>query len=180
MMKMKMKTMRDLRVTKTPPVFVIVWLSILTAVVAIMAGVYLWRFVTRPRHLIQGSELTCSAKSCGAIDPVNDPDYNMREVIKNTLLIEQHLSESPKFCKQCIVKHFLISIGLLEEASWMAGSSRDTYPMLEDSVVFYKKTFATWYATIDDVGERFTLLDDIRNWRRKASDLYYPTGGAAP
>lgn len=62
--------------------------------------------------------------SCGASDPVNEPDYNVRETLKNTVLLEQHLSCVQKYCKPCIVKHFLISIGLLEEAEQMAGATR--------------------------------------------------------
>jgi hypothetical protein len=118
---------------------------------------------------------TCSSTSCGAIDPVNDPDYNMREVIKNTLLIEQHLSDFNKFCRQCIVKHFLISIALLEEAIWMAGSSRGKYAMLEDSLPFHRELFNMWYKHIENADTRVEVLEKLRVWRRQASELYFPT-----
>jgi hypothetical protein len=118
---------------------------------------------------------TCTASSCGAIDPVNDPDYNMREVLKNTLLIEQHLSEPNKYCKQCIVKHFLISIALLEEATWMAGASRGKFPMLEESLPFHRQLFDAWFARVEDAEARLDVLEKLRVWRREASELYFPT-----
>ena len=47
----------------------------------------------------------CSAKSsCTAKDPVNDPKYNMKQVIIQTLLLEEHLADKNKYCKPCIVK----------------------------------------------------------------------------
>ncbi len=30
---------------------------------------------------------------CGAIDPVSDPAYNMRNLIKQTILLEEHLGK---------------------------------------------------------------------------------------
>ena len=146
-----------------------VWLVVLT--IYMVLGKSKSKRATRAKENV-GS---CSATSCGAIDPVNDPDYNMREVIKNTVLIEQHLSELNKYCKQCLVKHFLISIGLLEEAIWMAGSERKTYPMLEDSLPLYSGLFDEWYARVDDANVRIVVLDKLRKWRREASELYFPT-----
>ena len=158
------------------PIVVYLWLAVLT-ILWIVALAFHVRSATstatkRPIHIATGK---CSATSCGAIDPINDPDYNMREVIKNTLLIEQHLSEPNKYCKQCIVKHFLISIGLLEEAMWMAGSSHGKYPMLDESLPFHENIFDAWYAHVEDVDERAVVLDKMRTWRRQASELYFPT-----
>lgn len=121
------------------------------------------------------SGATCSASShsCAAIDPVNDPAYNMKETIKNTLLIEQHLAEKNKYCKECLVKHFLISIALLEEAEWMACKDCNKYPMLIDSKVFFKKIFKEWHAKMDDDATRLEALAQIREWRQKCVRLYY-------
>jgi len=119
---------------------------------------------------------SCSKSSCGAIDPVNDPDYNVREIIKNTILIEQHLSDKNKYCKQCLVKHFLLSIGLLEEAVWMAGPKLSTFPMLEESVAFYSGVFDAWLLNHDSDPVRLDTLNHLRKWRRDASEIYFPTG----
>ena len=169
--------------------FLLAWLLALTlaltAVIAYLAWMAWKARVHVRRRLAKASSAShasasgsCSATSCGAIDPVNDPDYNMREVIKNTVLIEQHLSEPNKYCRQCIVKHFLISIALLEEAEWMAGAKRDSFPMLGDSLPFYRGAFDEWFAHTEDVGVRMAVLEKLRSWRRDASELYFPTDAA--
>ena len=53
------------------------------------------------------SSKKCSLDMCSAIDNVNDPAYNMKSVIKQTILLEEHLAEDNKYCKPCISKHFL-------------------------------------------------------------------------
>ena len=116
---------------------------------------------------------SCSQNTCGAIDPVNDPDYNVREVIKNTLLIEQHLADKNKYCKQCLVKHFLISIGLLEEGIWTAGCKCREYFMLEESLPFYNDVFNVWKVHKDSDDVRLETLTKLREWRRKMIDAYY-------
>ena len=165
------------------PSFVLAWLLALTLAITLVIAWLAWMACKAWKANYHGksnlskasSGGSCSATSCGAIDPVNDPDYNMREVIKNTVLIEQHLSEPNKYCRQCIVKHFLISIALLEEAEWMAGAKRDAFPMLGDSLPFYRGAFDEWFAHTEDVGVRMAVLEKLRSWRRDASELYFPT-----
>jgi hypothetical protein len=115
----------------------------------------------------------CSPVTCGAIDPVNDPGYNVREVIKNTVLIEQHLAEKRKYCKECLVKHFLLSIGLLEEAVWMAACKMGKYPMLEESEVFYTGVFEEWRQDMDGTQTRLDTLRKLREWRQEMVRLYF-------
>lgn len=119
------------------------------------------------------AESKCSPASCGAIDPVNDPGYNVREVIKNTVLIEQHLAEKRKYCKECLVKHFLLSIGLLEEAVWMAVCKAGKYPMLEESEAFYTRVFEEWRHDMDGAESRLATLRKLRDWRQEMVRLYF-------
>ena len=60
----------------------------------------------------------CSADKCGVgnLHPVMDPRYNMREVSKQCILLEDHLNNTKKRCFDCIRKHFLTVDGFLEEA----------------------------------------------------------------
>jgi len=121
----------------------------------------------------QKSNNKCSKHSCSAQDDVNNPDYNVKEVIKNTILIEQHLAEKRKYCKQCIVKHFLISIGLLEEAICMSGKHIAEYKNLEDSETFYTRVFNQWHSNMDCDINRLNTLGKLRDWRREMLELYY-------
>jgi hypothetical protein len=125
----------------------------------------------------QSPNNSCSSSSetCGAIDPVNDPDYNVREVIKNTILLEQHLSDKNKYCKTCITKHFLLSIGLLEEAVWMAGSNSNLTDYT-NSVETYQSLFDSWHVNMDDTKTRLQVLGELREWRRQNMITYYFSG----
>lgn len=48
--------------------------------------------------------------------PVNDPKFNLKEICKQLLLLEDHLSHPGKRCSDCIRKHLLMSEALAEEA----------------------------------------------------------------
>ena len=48
--------------------------------------------------------------------PIMHPLYNLREVCKQTALLEDHLNNERKRCQDCIRKHFLTIEALLEEA----------------------------------------------------------------
>lgn len=48
--------------------------------------------------------------------PILDPMFNLREVAKHLILLEDHLFHSGKRCTQCIIKHLLTIEAFLEEA----------------------------------------------------------------
>ena len=48
--------------------------------------------------------------------PIMDAKFNLREICKNCLLLEDHLISPRKRCQDCIRKHFLIIEGLGDEA----------------------------------------------------------------
>jgi hypothetical protein len=48
--------------------------------------------------------------------PVLDSQFNLREICKQCILLEDHLSQKQKRCYDCCIKHFLALEGLSEEA----------------------------------------------------------------
>lgn len=48
--------------------------------------------------------------------PVMSPVFNMREICKQCILLEDHLSHTEKRCTDCCIKHFLTIEALAEEA----------------------------------------------------------------
>ena len=46
---------------------------------------------------------------------ISDPRYNVREIVKQMILLEQHLLEDGKYCPDCISKHVLTIEALAEE-----------------------------------------------------------------
>lgn len=119
------------------------------------------------------SSTMCTRDTCGAIDPVNEPAYNMQNIVKQSILLEEHLAEKNKYCKSCIVKHFMHIIGLSEEAIWLAGSNVDTYPFLKDSPHFYQSLLDDWLSHKDDAAHVLTSLNTLRERRRQLIDVYF-------
>lgn len=130
-----------------------------------------------PTPTVSGSEGSdaCSlgCQNNPEIDDVNNPAYNMQEVIENALLLEQHLAEKRKYCKECCVKHFLLIHGLLEEAIWMACKDCKKYPKLQESEAFFKGLFETWKAQMESDDMRLDTLEKLRKWRQEAIRLYF-------
>lgn len=48
--------------------------------------------------------------------PLNSAEFNIREIAKQLLLLEDHLADDEKYCKDCIRKHLLMVEALAEEA----------------------------------------------------------------
>lgn len=121
-------------------------------------------------------QMQCSALTCGAIDPVSDPAYNMREIAKQSILLEEHLTVKAKFCIDCVTKHFLHMIGLANEASMLAGSNVTRYPHLAECTVVYERLFNQWLA--DHERQEKTRLDiatELRDVRKQLIAVYYNT-----
>jgi hypothetical protein len=151
--------------------------AILVAVIAILERVYRTprRWIPSAAAAAASSSGTCSSSTCGAVDDVNDPAYNMRNVVKQSILLEEHLAEPNKYCESCIVKHFQHVIGLLEEAVWLSGADVDKYPGLKDGAAFYSAQFETWRAARRDDTNIKQVLDALRARRRTLVDTYFLT-----
>lgn len=119
------------------------------------------------------AETVCTKDTCGALDPVNEPAYNIQNVVKQSILLEEHIAEKNKYCKSCIIKHFLHIIGLLEEAVWLAGKTVLNYPFLEDSPGYYQQIFQTWLSNTDDDITKRNVLSLLRERRRALIEIYF-------
>jgi len=117
----------------------------------------------------------CSVHSCGmnGIDPVSDPAYNMKQIIKQSILLEEHLVEPNKRCRDCIVKHFLHIQGLHEEALWLANENCGKYPMLIETTGFYSEQFDEWLTSYDDEKTLQHITSKLRDVRKKLVSLYF-------
>jgi hypothetical protein len=58
----------------------------------------------------------CHGKDGKPLLPVLEPMFNMREMCKQIILLEDHLFQTRKRCEDCICKHFLTIEALAEEA----------------------------------------------------------------
>ena len=97
------------------------------------------------------SSVAATSGSDKKIDPVMCPRYNMKEVIKQSVLLEEHLNCPRKRCKDCITKHYLHIIGLCEEAASLAGSKPSGYcPMINDCIELYNQLYKDWLKMAKD------------------------------
>ncbi len=117
------------------------------------------------------SQGSCGA-TAGSLDPIMDPKYNILEVIKNTILLEDHLNQSKKRCNDCICKHFLTIISYLCEGINLAGTSINDYPHLENSLEDYTKWFEKWKADKRNPSVLLEIASDLRKKRKVLIHAY--------
>lgn len=153
-------------------------LTVALLVCAGLLGKRLWQQYRRPVKPTSAAAAaeggaSCSKKhKCGAIDPVSDPKYNMKEIAKQSILLEEHLVERKKRCKDCIAKHFLHIIGLAEEGQCLAGSKTKTYPHMDDNPEFYEALFTKWIAAGDNEDKNRFIEDELRKRRKELIEIY--------
>ena len=113
------------------------------------------------------------------MDPVSDPRYNMQQIIKQSILLEEHLTNKNKRCRDCITKHFLHIIGLAEEAQMLATNKIDKYPLINESVELYNELFKIWIKnkkiSSNDGSESYILYctNKLRDHRKQLIVLYF-------
>lgn len=78
-----------------------------------------------------GGEGGCISASGSRLLPVLDPCFNMREICKQCILLEDHLFQTEKRCTDCIKKHFLTLEGLSEEAITLDKENKYHFSKLE-------------------------------------------------
>lgn len=119
---------------------------------------------------------SCSS-SCDSIDPVSDPRYNMQQIIKQSILLEEHLTNKNKRCRDCITKHFLHIIGLAEEAQMLATNKINKYPLINESVILYNELFKIWIKNKNLNGKDETYIlyctDKLRDHRKQLIVIYF-------
>jgi len=72
---------------------------------------------------------------------LRDPRFNLREIVKHLLLVEDHLMHQSRNCEECLTKHLLTVEALSEEAQ-----------------------------TLDTTGEYSDLLDTVTEFSRGVQD----------
>ena len=75
--------------------------------------------------------------------PVSSPKHNMREVCKQLVLLEDHLTHRAKSCPDCIRKHFLTVEALLEEALGL-DSKQEFRSEIEPAITIVRATQRQW------------------------------------
>ena len=92
------------------------------------------QFSAQPRDIAKKTSRHRRAQSnrVQKLDPVMDPAYNLREVYKQCILLEDHLANPRKRCQDCISKHCHAIEALVEEARGLDKKGR--FHKLTDSL----------------------------------------------
>jgi hypothetical protein len=119
---------------------------------------------------------TCNASTCGATDPVSDPDYNMREIAKQSILLEEHLTVPQKYCVDCVAKHLLHCIALANEAVMLACDRVGAFPYLAEAPAFFQTMMDEWLAasrSSEGPEARLRMAAELRDFRKKLVSAYF-------
>lgn len=110
-------------------------------------------------------DIKCDIGKCGLdnLYPILDPKFNMREIAKQCLLLEDHLNNIKKRCFDCIRKHFLTIDAFLEEAVSLEkdNNNRNYYRSLFTEWVKLEKQYAVLPLdsnNLDDISKKVRLF----------------------
>lgn len=103
------------------------------------------------------------------IMPVLNPAFNIREVVKNILLLEDHLLDPDRRCMDCIKKHSLIIEGFLEEAITI--DKKQKYVKLLKP--FPKKMRKIQSMIIDGREKYLDIVKELRKIRKPLLDIAF-------
>lgn len=98
----------------------------------------------------------------GNLLPVLDSKFNLREICKQCILLEDHLTQKEKRCEDCCIKHFLAIEALSEEALSL-DKEKAIHDTIEDLPTKIRKIQKKWLdnksANAHDCSQ---MLRDIR------------------
>jgi len=100
--------------------------------------------------------------------PIMHPLYNLREICKQSALLEDHLNNERKRCQDCIRKHFLTIEALFEEAISL-DTEQEWIGQLEGKADLVRSLQERWIDGTDPLN----LAQDLRAIRKDFSPLCF-------
>lgn len=99
---------------------------------------------------------------------LNSAEFNLREITKQLILLEDHLSDDEKYCPDCIRKHLLWVEALAEESLAMDPGNKYSNDC---------KTLASharkWMKDFADKVPKTRITQNIRKKRKKLVEVTY-------
>ena len=103
--------------------------------------------------------------------PVLDFRFNVREIIKEIVLLEQHLVHPGKYCSDCVKKHFLTVEALSEEMLTLHTNvnslDRDLYQLPSK----IRELQYSWWSNPEQ--NRFLVSRQLRSLRKQYMEDYF-------
>ena len=93
--------------------------------------------------------------------PVLDTNFNLREICKQCILLEDHLTQKEKRCMDCCIKHFLAIEALSEEALSL-DKDKQVFDKIEDLPNKIRRIQKKWVENKENSHECSQMLRSIR------------------
>lgn len=103
---------------------------------------------------------------------LNSSEFNIREIAKQMLLLEDHLTDDEKYCFDCIRKHLLLIEAYSEESLTLE-------PMGEwsDESKRLARDARRWMVKLGDGGDKSIVAKEIRRIRKQlVAEVHDPRG----
>ena len=119
-----------------------------------------------PRHLARrdsalatriASQVMAGERRLG----ITDSAFNLREIAKNLILLEDHLYHPNKFCPDCIRKHLLTVEALAEEAVTLGQTA--VWQDISESIAEQARN---WLVDVTEEKGSREIADSIRQYRK--------------
>jgi hypothetical protein len=92
---------------------------------------------------------------------INSPVFNIREIAKQMLLLEDHLTDNEKYCVDCITKHMMTIEALSEEAI-----SLDVNGQWKSIAQDIARKSRQWITLFIDGDDKYKIAQDVRKKRK--------------
>lgn len=96
--------------------------------------------------------------------PVMDPQFNLREICKQCILLEDHLSHDEKRCFDCCVKHFLTIEALAEEAITLDSANSKSATKIQQLPSRVRSLQSQWHKDPDN--NSHSVSQELRKIRK--------------
>ena len=91
----------------------------------------------RPKVIPKNTTCGGGCQANRALAPLMEPEFNIREVTKNMILLEDHLFHDDRRCPDCVRKHCLTIEAYLDEAFSLDKSGKYTPILNQTSTDFH-------------------------------------------
>lgn len=123
---------------------------------------------TMPKSMSVPKGLSRSSQS---LLPVLDCHFNLREICKQSILLEEHLTQPEKRCTDCCIKHFLALEGLSEEAISLDKEQKGP-PIMKDLPTLIRSIQKHWYTNPDK--NSHSCSQQLRSIRKSLMESCFP------
>ncbi len=95
-----------------------------------------------------------------------DPQFNLREIAKQMLLLEDHLQHPYKHCPDCIRKHLMTIEAFAEEATTL-----DKVGVYAETAEKIAELARAWLENFEDERPLREIAQDVRSLRKKLVEM---------